>query len=82
MLLRCSTATAFSDRIVLFHLDGVVPVNWDVSLLDLVFTLPLLAASAIVFVCELCVLRAGALFLTADFVWACCHLRALCFASI
>ena len=78
---RCSTAASFSDRVVLLNLAGVARVNRDIHLLDLVFGLPLLAASAIVFVCDR-VLRAGALLLTADLVWACCCLCALCFANI
>ena len=77
----CSTAAAFSDRIVLLRLDGVTRVNWDICLLDLVFGMLLLAASAVVLVCD-CVLQAGALFLTVGLVWACCLLRALCFANI
>ena len=77
---RCSTVAAFSDRVVLLLLAGVARVNWYMRLLDLVFGLPLLAASAIVFVCDR-VLRAGALFLTVDLVWACRRLHALCFAN-
>ena len=50
-------------------------------LLDLVFGLPLLTASSIVFVCDY-VLMAGAMLLTVDLVWACHRLRALCFANI
>ena len=78
---RCSTATAFSDRVVLLRLASVSRVNWDMRFLDLVFGLPLLDASAIVFFCDH-VLRAGALLLTVDLVWACCRLHALCFANI
>ena len=80
MLRRCSTAAAFSDLIVLLRLSDVARVNWDMRLLDIVFGLPLLAASSIVFVCDR-VLRAGALLLTVDIIWACRSLRALCFAN-
>ena len=73
-------AAAFSNSFVLLCLAGVVHVNWDIRLLDLVFGLTLLDASAIVFVCD-CVLWAGVLFLTVDLVWACRRLRALCFAE-
>ena len=80
MLRRCSTAAAFSERVVLLRLAGVARVNWDMRLLDLVFGLPLLDASDIVFVCDH-LLRDGALLLTADLVWACRRLHALCFAN-
>ena len=80
MLRRCSTAAAFSESVVLLGLAGVARVNWDMRLLDLVFSLPLIAASAIVFVCD-CVLRADALLLTVDLVWECRCLRTLCFAN-
>ena len=50
-------------------------------MLDIVFGLLLLDASAIVIVCNH-VLQAGALSLNVDLVWACCLLRALCFANI
>ena len=69
------------NRVFLLHLAGVARVNWDMRLLALVFGLPLLAVSAIVFVCDI-VLRAGALFLTVGIVWSCRRLRALCFANI
>ena len=75
------TRTTFSDRVVLLRLAGVVRVNWYIRLLDLVFCLRLLAASAIVFVRDR-MLRAGALLLTVDLVWECRPLRALCFANI
>ena len=81
MLLRFSTAAAFSYRVVLFSLDGEARVNRDISFLNLAFGLLLLAASTIVLVCD-CVLRAGALLLTVDIVWACRLLRALCFNNI
>ena len=80
LLRRCSTATAFSDRAFLLLLAGVARVNWYIRFLDIVVGLLLLAASSIVIVCDR-VLRAGALLLTVDIVWACCHLRALCFAN-
>ena len=80
LLWRCSTAAAVSDRVVLLRFAGVARVNGDMRLLDLVFVLPLLSASAIVFVCDR-VLRARALLLTVDLVWACRILRALCFAD-
>ena len=78
---RCSTAAAFSDRVVLLRLTGVARVNWDIYLLDLVLRLHLLAASAIVFVRDR-VFRSGALLLTVDLVWECRPLHALCFANI
>ena len=81
MLRRCSTAIAFSGCIVLLRLAVVARVNWYMRLLDLVFGLPLLDASAIIFVCDR-LLRAGALLLTIDLAWACRRLRALCFANI
>ena len=77
---RCSTAAVLSDRVVLLRLAGVARVNWDMQLLDIVFGLPLLAASDIVFVCD-CVLKAGALLLAVDIVWACRRLHALCFSN-
>ena len=49
MLRRCSTAASFSERVVLLRLAGVACVNWDMRLLDLVFGLPLPAASVIFF---------------------------------
>ena len=81
LLRRCSTAAAFYDRFILLRFAGVSRVNWDMRLLDLVFGLLLLAASAIVLVCDR-VLRASALLLTVDLVWAWHRLRALCFANI
>ena len=77
---RCSTAAAVSDLVVLLRFSGVAHVNWDMRFLDLVSGLPLLAASAIVSVCDR-VLQAGALFLTVNIVWACRRLRALCFTN-
>ena len=77
---RCSTADAFSDRIALLRLAGVARVNQDMRLLELVFGLPLLAAASIVFVCDH-VLRADALLLNVNLVWACRRLRAFCFAN-
>ena len=77
----CSTAAALSNRVVLLCLAGVARVNWDMRLLDLVFGLPLMAPSAIVFLCDR-VLQAGALLLTVDIVWACRRLRSFCFANI
>ena len=56
-------------------------VSWYMRLLDLVFGLLLMAASAIVIVCDR-VLQAGALLLTVALVWVCRLLRALCFANI
>ena len=72
---RSSTASAFSDSVVLLRLAGVARVNWDIRFLYLVFGLLLLAASVIVIVCD-CLLRAGDLFLNVDIIWACRHLRA------
>ena len=73
-------AAAFSGRVVLLCLAGVVLVNWDIRLLALVFGLLPLVASVIVLVYDR-VLRYGALLLTVSLAWACCLLRALFFAN-
>ena len=80
-MLRCSAASVFSDSVVLLRLAGVARVSWDIHLLDLVFGLLLLVALAIFLVCDR-VLRAGALLIIVDLVWACRLLHALCFATI
>ena len=77
---RCSTAAAFSGRVILLRLAGVARVNWDIRFLDTVFGLLPLAASVIVLVCDR-VLRSGAMLLTVGLAWACHLLRALCFAN-
>ena len=73
-------AAAFSDRVVLLRLAGVVRINREIRLLALVFCLLPLAAVVFVLVCDR-VLRAGALLLTAGLAWACRLLRALLFAN-
>ena len=65
----------------MLRLSDVVRVSWDMQLLDIVFGLLLLSASAIVLVCDR-MLQAGALLLTVDLVWSCRLLRPLCFANI
>ena len=77
----CSTAAIFSEPVVLLRLDDVARVSCYMRLLDLVIGLLLIAASAIVLVCDH-VLRAGVLLLTVNLVWMCLLLRALFFANI
>ena len=69
------TATCYV-RVVLLRLAGVVHINYDISLLDLVEGLVLLDAVAVVLVFDR-VLRAGALSLTVGIACACCLLRTL-----
>ena len=78
---RSSTAAAVSVRVVLLRLDGVVGINCDICLLDLVVGLIPLAAVVIVLVCDR-VLQAGALSLTVVLVCACRLLRDLIFVNI
>ena len=81
MLQRCSTVAAFYDRIVLLRLASVSCVNWDIRFLDLLFSLLLLAALAVVLLYDH-VFQASALLLNVGLVWACRLLRSLCFANI
>ena len=69
------TATCYV-RVVLLRLAGVVHINYDSSLLDLVEGLVLLDAVAVVLVFDR-VLRAGALSLTVGLACACRLLRTL-----
>ena len=75
---RCSTAAAFSGRVVLLRLAGVVRINWDIRFLALVFGMLPLADAVIVLVYDR-VLRAGALLLTVGIASVCRLLRALLF---
>ena len=63
-------AAACSVRIVLLRLDGVVHINCDSSLLNLVDGLVLQDALVVVLVCDQ-VLHAGALSLTVGLACAC-----------
>ena len=81
MLRLCSMDDAFYGHLVLLRLAGVARLSWNMRFLDLVFGLILLAASAIVLLCDR-VLRSGALLLTVNIVWAGHLLRALCFTNI
>ena len=69
------TATCYV-RVVLLRLAGVVHINYDSSLLDLVEGLVLLDAVAVVLVFDR-VLHAGALSLTVGLACACRLLRTL-----
>ena len=69
-------AAACSVCIVLLHLAGVVRINCDSRLLDLVDGLILLDAVVVVLVCDR-VLRAGAMSLTVSLACACRLLRNL-----
>ena len=80
MLRRCSTASAYSDCVVLLCLAGVVRINWYIRLLSLVFGLLPLEAIVIVLVRDR-VLQAGVLLRTPGLSWVCRLLRALLFAD-
>ena len=78
---RCSTAAAFSGRVVVLRLAGVARVNWGIYLLGIVFGLLLMDVLFIVIVCD-CVLQVGALLPTVGIAWLCRLLRAFCFTNI
>ena len=75
-----STASVFSDHLVLLRFAGVVRINSDIRLLALVFSMLPLASVVIVLVRDH-TLRAGTLLLTAGIAWSCCILRDLLFAN-
>ena len=81
LLRRSSTAAAVSARVVLLRLAGVVLINCDIRLLDLVVGLVPLAAVVIVLVCDR-VLRVGALSLTVGIACVCYLLRSFLFVHI
>ena len=81
LLRRSSTSASFSACIVLLRLAGVVCINSDIRLVDLVVCLVPLTAVVIVLVCD-CVLRYGALLLTVVLACACRLLPALLFLNI
>ena len=69
-------AAACSVRVVLLRLAGVVCIDCDSHLLDLVDGIFLLDAVSVVLVCDR-VLRAGALSVKVGLACACCLLRNL-----
>ena len=74
-----SISAAVYFRVVFLRFAGVVCINYDIRLLDIVVGLVYLAA-VVFLVCD-CVLRAGALSLTVVIACVCCLLRAYLFVK-